>query len=119
MGYYTAYSLIEEGPPFSIQEFEEDLKEESVFGGEVDLDVTELVNTGSTYAKLYDLDKWISKVAKKHPDVLVILQGDGESSGDIWEKRWKGEDFEQQTYSLPPFTNKNLFTKSEIKNQIK
>ena len=36
--------------------------------------------------KWYDHDPEMKKFSKKYPDVLFCLHGDGEESGDIWDK---------------------------------
>ena len=104
MGYYTSYSLQCYGPEDKIKAFEEGLLSIS----EDDSEVKELIEDGFVYAKLYDLDKWISAIAPGYPDVLICLSGDGEESDDLWEERWKGNDREIQRAAIPPFRNENL-----------
>ena len=104
MGYYTSFFLNLHGDQEEIKKFESDLYEES----KRDTDIKELIETGTVYAKLYELEGYIDKVAPKHPGVLVILGGDGEESDDLWEARWKGNEFEKQCATIPPFENKNL-----------
>lgn len=110
-----------EGELKETKAFEKDLLEISKYNGEINCCVDELISSGSCYAKLYDIEGWITDVAKKHPDVLVVLTGDGESSDDLWEERWKGEENERQNFIIPPFKNKNLFTEeeTEIINNLK
>lgn len=119
MGYYTAYSLQLEGEPEEVEAFEKDLLEISKCNGEINCHVDELISSGNCYAKLYDISGWITVVAKKHPGVLVELFGDGESSDDLWEARWKGEEYECQYYMIPPFKNENLLTEKEKDNKLK
>lgn len=119
MGYYTAYSLQLEGEPEEVEAFEKDLLEISKYNGEVNCCVDELIDSGNCYAKLYDLEGWITDVAKKHPGVLVELFGDGESSDDLWEARWKGDEYERQYSIIPPFKNENLLTEKEKDNKLK
>lgn len=109
MGYYTNYSLTEEGTPKAIKAFQEDLVESSKYKG----DILDLINYGSIYGKYYDLADEVKTVASRHPNVLVILQGEGEDHGDIWELRCKGRETEQQVMTMPPFENPALFTKDE------
>lgn len=106
MGYYTSYGLNCYGDPDKIDAFEKTLLEKS----QNDIEVEELLDTGNTFAKLYELCDWITEIAKLYPDVLVILTGFGESQDDIWECRWKGEETECHTMVMPPFTNPNLLT---------
>ena len=102
-----------EGELKETEAFEKDLLEISKYNGEINSSVDELISSGSCYAKLYDISGWITEVAKKHPEVLVVLTGDGESSDDLWEERWKGEEHEHQNFTIPPFKNKNLLTEEE------
>lgn len=104
MGYYTSFFLNLHGEQEEIKKFESDLYEES---GR-DTDIKELIETGTVYAKLYKLKDHINAVAPKHPGVLVVLERDGEESDDLWEARWKGNEFESQSAIIPPFENKNL-----------
>lgn len=104
MGYYTSYGLQCYGPEDKIKLFEEGLLSIS----ENDSEVKELIENGCVYAKLYDLDKWISAIAPGHPEVLICLSGDGEDSDDLWEERWKGNECELQKSIIPPFKNNNL-----------
>lgn len=115
MGYYTAYGLHitpDKGHEDEVKKFEKELIKYS----ENDPEVKELVKTGGCYGKLYDIEDWIGEVAKKYPNLLVILGGDGEDSDDLWETRWKGGEVEMQKAVIPPFTNPNLLTEYEKKN---
>lgn len=97
-----------------MEAFKKDLLEESKGDdGTVDGDLEKLLNSGWEEAKLYDIEDWIDEVAPKHPDVLVILDGDGENSDDLWQTRWKGNNSERQEAKIPPFENENLRTDSE------
>lgn len=109
MSYCTNYSLTAEGTPKAIKAFQEDLVESSKYKG----DILDLISYGSIYGKYYDLADEVEAVASRHPNVLVILQGDGEDSGDIWELRCKGRETEQQVMTMPPFENPALLTKDE------
>lgn len=110
MGYYTSYSLdieAEKGHEGDIERFENDLKKE--YGDSLDL--TELIQFGGVYAKLYDINDSITVVSKKYPHLLVTLSGDGDDSWDKWEQRWKGEETEYvQAVITYPFTNKKLLS---------
>lgn len=109
MGYYTSYSLDIEGPLDAVDKAEAELASK---GSEA----KEAVETGGVYAKWYDAESDCAEVAKNNPDVLICLSGDGECSDDLWEMRFKGEDSERQDFCIPPFKNKNLWTKYEIDN---
>lgn len=117
MGYYTSYNIAFEGDPEQKKAFEEDLLKKSAYSdGRLDSSVVELLNTNCVYAKLYDLEAWIDQLAPKYPNLLIMLTGDGEESGDSWEKRWKGRESESQKAVIPPFKNPNLFTAYEKSN---
>ena len=109
MGYYTAYGLNMFGDPEKVKAAEHDLLEISKDkNGKYDGDVRELIDIGGCYAKLYDLPEWIAKIASNHPDVLIVLSGDGEESDDLWEERWKGDKEEFHKTESPPFTELKL-----------
>ena len=106
MGYYTNYTLIFQGNPEDYKRFGDDLITRSDDDFE---QLTELIETGSVNkAELYNLVDWITTVATEYPNLLLILKGDGETSDDMWEARWKGKDWEIQYAAIPPFENKNL-----------
>lgn len=111
MGYYTSYSLDFYGKPEEVEKAKNDLLEISKDDdGEVDFELRQLIRHGGVNAKLYDIDEWIEGAAKDNPNVLIVLSGDGEESGDVWEERWKGELFELREPVMPPLKNKELET---------
>ena len=116
MGYYTAYGLTVLGDPDKVEAFERELLHFSEYQGIPDSSVKELIECGGTYAKLYDIESWIAEAATIHPDVLIILSGDGEESSDMWECRWKGEKCERHDAIIPPFTIPELLTEEEKQN---
>ena len=117
MGYITYFDLTLVGDEEKVEAFKKDLLEESKSDdGEIDRDVEELLECGYLSAKLYNLEGWIDEVAPRHPDVLVILNGDGEESDDLWEARWKGDKSERQEAVIPPFTTPELLTEREKQN---
>lgn len=117
MGYYTYYQIAFEGDDDNVKEFKEDLlKYSKGDDGEVDCYLEDLLSYSGVEAKLYDLEDWIDAVAPRHSDVLVILNGDGEESDDLWEARWKGDKCERQSAIIPPFTTPELLTEREKQN---
>lgn len=109
MSYYTNYSLTAEGTSKAIKAFQEDLVESSKYKG----DILDLISCGCIEGKYYDLTNEVETVASRHPNVLVILQGDGEEPEDIWELRCKGKEKEYHQVTMPPFENPELLTKDE------
>ena len=117
MGYMTYFDLSIIGEEDKVESFKKDLLEESKSDdGKINSEVDALLEYGYRCAKLYDLENWIDAVAPRHPDVLVILNGDGEESGDLWEARWKGDKHERHEAIIPPFTTSELLTEKEKHN---
>lgn len=118
MGYYTCFTIEYEGDEADIKKVEDDFKALYKQYNEGYLD--ELIDTGSSERKWYEWEDDMRKVAKKNPNVLIILHGNGEESDDIWQARAKGKEFECQSFRLPPFENANLFTEDEktVINQL-
>lgn len=118
MGYYTSYGLSitpDEGYEDDVQKFENALRDECRYSdGKPDEEIEDLLAYGSVWAKLYDLESTIDDLAPKFPHLLISLEGDGEESGDSWEKRWKGEYSEKLYTIIPPF-RKELMTEEEKK----
>ena len=118
MGYYTCFTIEYDGEEADIKKVEEDFKALYKEWNEGYLD--ELIDTGSSERKWYEWEDDMRKVAKNNPNVLIILHGNGEESDDIWQARAKGDEYEFQSFCLPPFQNPNLFTEDEKKviNQL-
>ena len=117
MGYYTYFQIAFEGDKDKVEAFKKDLLEESKDDdGDIDGYLEDLLSYSGVEAKLYDLEDWINAVAPRHPDVLVILDGDGEESDDNWQARWKGDKSERRFAVIPPFTTKELLTENEKQN---
>ena len=117
MGYYTYFTLQVVGNDRDENEFKKELSSTAVDEYNYpESSVEELVNYGSTEAKFYEIEEIISLIAEKYPNLLIILNGDGEESGDIWEARWKGDQYEKVEMSMPPFKNENLLMENEKKN---
>ena len=118
MGYYTSYVLTLVGEENKVKAFEQDLLDESADPDGTPNDcVQKLIYCGYINAKLCYLTAWINTVAPRHPDVLVILHGEGEESDDLWETRWKGNESETQSAIIPPFTNPNLLSENQPINK--
>ena len=117
MGYYTYFTLQIVGNDRDRNEFKKELSSTAIDEYNYpESSVEELVNYGSTEAKFYEIEEIISPIAEKYPNLLIILNGDGEESGDIWEARWKGDQYEKVEMSMPPFKNENLLMENEKKN---
>ena len=99
MGYYTSYDIVLKGSDEDKKNFEKALRDIS----DNNTDVDELLSSSAVYAKLYDIDAWITKVARDFPNLLVILSGAGEEQDDLWQIRWRGSVWERHEAKIPPF----------------
>lgn len=109
MGYYTSYSLDFYGDEKKIEKAKQDLIKIATWdNGEVEFGVEEVVETGFCEAKWYNHYDHLKVVAKLNPDILIILHGSGEEQDDIWEERYKGNEYECQQMTIPPFENPEL-----------
>lgn len=113
MGYCTSFSLTTEGTPEAVKAFNDDLAKSSKYKE----DIQELFSCGCIDGKFYDLPDEVEAAAGRHPDVLVILDGDGEDSGDIWQMRCRGKKCECHRVVMPPFTSPALLTEDEKQEQ--
>ena len=87
MGYYTKYKL-------EIFSNESNLSDKEVFDLTISyLEEFDILNDAlSRNLDTYDSTKWyenesdMRKISQLIPDVLFLLEGEGEESGDIWKK---------------------------------
>jgi len=114
MGYYTYFSLSYHGTPEdeeALQNFQPG-KEFAFPEG-----IKELIDESQdTDWKWYGWEEDMKKLCKLFPNILFILDGDGEDSDDMWEWRGKGDIYEYHWFTLPPFTTPELMLDNE-KNQ--
>lgn len=86
MGYYTKYSL-------EIEYKDEDAETiERLNNTTIDQGygkIGDLIRHGLDDCKWYEHDEDMRDVSKKFPNVLFILSGEGEESGDIWKAYYK------------------------------
>ena len=108
MGYLTYFHLKMEGSEGAIEKAKSDLLT-------IDEDFDILWEEGELF-KWYEWLDDMTLIASRNPEVLFILDGDGEESDDLWQWRGKGNETEFHNWSIPPFENKNLFTEHEKQN---
>ena len=102
MGYRTFINICMYGEPKDIEAVEKEMHK--VLGDEL---ADEILNN-EAYIKWYYIEDDFFTFAKHNPNVLIIVAGYGDEQEDIWEARWKGEDYECQESSIPPFKNEKL-----------
>ena len=109
MGYYTYFSLSYHGDGKEIEEFKKyEPTDKDGFVLDSDRMKTLINDEWRDQWKWYDWEDDMKKLATKFPNILFVLEGDGEESGDIWEFRIKGHISEYQTVCMPPFTTREL-----------
>jgi len=114
MGYYTYYTLSYYGFPEDEQALCDFEPKESDFNLPPQYMKQLIADNGDNDWKWYDWLEDMRKLAKMFPNILFVLDGDGESSGDVWQFRIKGEnEFEFHAMEMAPFTNPNLKIKNE------
>lgn len=114
MGYYTYFSLSYHGSPEdedALQNFEPG--DEFAFPKGIKELIDDLQDSNW---KWYGWEKDMKLLASKFPNILFILEGDGENSDDIWEFRIKGDISEFHCMEMPPFTTHELLTEKEKQN---
>lgn len=77
MGYYTHYSVSIDGYTGD-KDPEEFVGEETAYG-----------NPFEDECKWYDHEEDMKKISEKYPDMVFHLHGEGEESGDLWDKHFK------------------------------
>lgn len=78
MGYYTNYSI-----STNSAEHDEEIIQEIV-------ELSGYDDTFENECKWYDHEENVQEISAKWPDVLITLEGEGEESGDLWIKYFKG-----------------------------
>lgn len=84
MGYFTRFSLdiIGELPPDkNIEDFELEISKKSSY----DSDWTLFEDS----VKWYDYSNDLKEFSKLYPELIFVLDGEGEESGDIWRSFYK------------------------------
>lgn len=108
MGYYTYYNLDLYGKDEDVERCEESFRKELSGVGYCDDEIEGFLDGDALEAKGSCVESICETVAKTHPDVLIVLSGDGECSDDLWEARFKGDLYERQDFTIPPFTTPEL-----------
>lgn len=108
MGYCTYYVLSLYGDDEATERCVEDFIREGTAMGFTPDQMEDFVNEDVLETKSREVEELCKKVARMNPDVLIRLEGDGEESDDLWESRFKGNLYERQDFTMPPFTTPEL-----------
>ena len=101
MGYLTCYDiLLVKGTDIEFQKFLEDLADKSGYSG---------IKDGYIYdVKWYDWEKDCYEFSKKYPNLMFMIEGDGENADDFWRcyfQNGKSAYYEKQ---WPPFNESDM-----------
>jgi hypothetical protein len=101
MGYYTDYKLEYKGD-LDQETLVARLSEVSGYGWGDDLTLPDV--------KWYEHDHHMEVISQEYPDILFILNGEGEESGDIWRKYFKNglAKYDRAELSFPEFDESQL-----------
>lgn len=113
MGYYTYYTLSYFGSKEDEQAVSDFEPNEDDFHVTSDGLKTLIADNGDCSWKWYHWEEDMKKLCKIFPNILFILNGDGEESDDLWQWRGKGDQYEYHCVEMPPFTNPELKLQNE------
>lgn len=107
MGYSTKYKLDIAPLPPSMSDLVK-LMAEKIDGGSLKLN--DLINREIDEWKWYDHEDDMRRISKAHGDLLFTLRGEGETSGDLWVKYFKGGKLQAEKLEVkfPPFDESKL-----------
>lgn len=102
MGYYTTYKLTVSEPlddfAMPIIDNLRDVSSDAKYALDAD-------GSSRDSCKWYDHETELKSFSAKYPDILFTLNGEGEESGDVWVKYFKGGKMqvEKAVIQLAPF----------------
>ena len=95
MGYYTSYSLqIEDATEQQLQDIHAYLVNDESFEA-LDRSVMSNRYGEADTAKWYEHDEDMGLLARQFPQCLFLLSGEGEESGDLWIKYYRGDKMQE------------------------
>lgn len=109
MGYYTRFSLtVYEGKHEVDSAFIPGFADKKLCGNFYSLQ--DFIDGGSDSCKWYDHKKEMLEISKLYPDLVFVLDGDGEEAGDCWREFYKnGKTYRWELeVKRPPFDSKKL-----------
>jgi hypothetical protein len=86
MGYYTRYEL---SSPTKDNVDWEGIVADLRFAGGYPVAALNADGTQNQECKWYEHEEEMKKFSKKYPDMIFVLKGEGEESGDMWIKYFK------------------------------
>ena len=91
MGYYTNYSIsIAHGSTDIIEDLRDMLEKDSAYHFVIEDDLIYTEDAVKWYAHGDDM----KEISKHFPDVVILVEGDGEEDGDLWREYWKNGECE-------------------------
>lgn len=117
MGYYTYFSLEMLGDEAELEKVR-NFKADDTMGFSDYYYVNGILDDNEEHDyKWYDWEKDMRILASMFPEILFILDGDGEETDDSWQFRIKGKVSEHHYVEMPPFTTPELMTEYEKNNK--
>jgi hypothetical protein len=118
MGYFTNYNLnyrLEADDSRHIYEVEEEIHKameefEPQSGNTRSGWLRDVYNDNTDSTKWYNHEDEMREFSKQFPDVIFELSGEGEESGDLWTKYFKGGKMQkcQAKIVIPPYDAREL-----------
>ena len=110
MGYYTNFTMkvLDESMVEVDSSVYPEFAEESLYDGY--FSVQDLISNDADNCKWYDHEEDVREYSKKFPNLVFILDGEGEEPGDIWREFYKnGKSYRWDLeHTLPEFEEGKL-----------
>lgn len=108
MGYYTDFSLRVEGSGAAYGRLMDEQDRVTV-SESYEFKLGDFLRNGQSDVKWYDYDDDMKSLSKRWPNVLFILDGDGEEQGDVWRAWYRnGKGIKVEPTFLEPDLDKLL-----------
>lgn len=109
MGYYTRFSLtVYQGKTEVDSALYPSFKEKNLYGRY--MSIQELISGSTDSMKWYEHKQDMLEISVLYPDLVFVLDGDGEEAGDCWREFYKnGKTYRWELeVKRPPFDSKKL-----------
>jgi len=87
MGYYTRYKGSYSGEGFDLAKFEDDIeyRSDEIIWSDYDFDLDWWIEDDGESVKWYAWKEDVEALSLQYPNVLFMIEGDGEEQGDQWK----------------------------------